>query len=691
MSKGKPFLFEIGTEELPPKSLKKLAEVLHDQVIKQLENNKLIEQPVSSQFFATPRRLAVLIENVLENQPDQVLDRRGPALAQAYDDQGQPTKAALGFAQSVGLDVGQLKTQKTDKGEWLFCQTKQKGQSAKFLIPESIELALKALPIPKRMRWGTLDAEFVRPVKWLVMLLDDEVIEAEILATKTDRYTHGHRFHAVRRLRLRRATDYQNMLEQDGLVVPDFEQRRQMILDGITELAEVKQANVLLDYELLDEVTGLVELPVPLLGIIDESFMNLPQEVLISSMQDHQKYFPLIDADNQMLPYFITVSNIRSKDKSSVISGNQRVLRSRLSDAQFFFDSDRKISLEQRISSLTSVLFHKKLGTVADKANRVGLLAAFIADALGAEKENVIRSAQLCKTDLVTDMVGEFPELQGVMGRYYALHDGETDEVAQAIEEHYWPRFAGDNIPQTSTGAILALADKLDTICGIFSVAEVPTGDRDPFGLRRSALGLLRILIEGNIELDLKQTISHALKQYPNNNSDSSTAEAVYEFIFERLRSYYQAQEIETREYQAVAIVKPTSPLDFDKRIKAVNEFSKLESAGSLIEANKRIAKLLQKIEIISNQVDSDSLTQPEEITLHEKVTMLSQQIEPMVTRAEYTQVLKLLSDLKQPIDSFFDNVMVMDEDSSKRQNRVALLNNIKELFNQTADISYLN
>lgn len=690
MTEPQVFLFEIGTEELPPKSLKNLADVFHHQLFVNLEKNKLIEKTAVSKVFATPRRIAVLIEAVLARQPDQVIDRRGPAVNQAFDQQGQPTRAAIGFANSVGLDVSELDRQKTDKGEWLFCRIKQPGLSAEELLPQSVEAALKALPIPKRMRWGTLDEEFIRPVKWVVMMLGNKVIDAEILSIKTDRYTCGHRFHTTRRLRLKHAVDYENLLEQDGMVVPDFDKRRLLILEGINKIAEQKKAQVLLQDSLLDEVTGLVELPVPLVGTIDEAFMSLPQEVLVSSMQDHQKYFPLVDAEKKMLPYFITVSNIRSKDSLSVVRGNERVLRARLSDARFFYNSDQKISLELRVASLAEILFHKKLGSLGDKVKRVTRLCEYLAGELGCDPLTLSRSAQLCKTDLLTDMVGEFPELQGVMGKYYALNDGEPDAVANAIEQHYWPRFSGDAIPRSDVGQVLALADKLDSICGIFAANESPSGDRDPFGLRRAALGILRILLEGQHELDLKQTISFALGGYSSLNLDISTGQSVYTFIFERLKTYYQSQGFDTREYQAVAAVSPVSPLDFDMRISAVKAFSKLDSARTLIDANKRIGNILQKAQIINEQVNEAELHETEEIKLYEQLVSITGRLSPMINENRYTDILTTLAELKQTVDEFFDNVMVMDEDTKKRDNRIALLNQIKKLFSMTADISFL-
>ena len=417
MPETRTLLFEIGTEELPPKSLKNLADALHNQLIENLHGIKLINKPVASKVFATPRRMAVQIEQVCTKQPDQVIHRKGPAVSQAYDEQGQPTRAAIGFASSVGVEIGDLDRTKTDKGEWLFCKMKQPGQDADKLIPQAVESALAALPIPKPMRWGALDAEFIRPVKWIVIMLGDRVIEAEILSIKSGRLTYGHRFHTSGPLRFKHAAEYENTLEREGHVIPDFDKRRKLILDGIKRIAGEKKSRVLLDNALLDEVTGLVELPVVLMGSIDEAYMHLPKEVLITSMQNHQKYFPVVDTDNKMLPYFITVSNIRSKKSQNVIKGNERVLRARLADAQFFYNSDRKITLEQRTISLAEILFHKKLGTLGDKVNRLVRLSAYLAEQLDCEFQSLSRSAQLCKADLLTDMVGEFPDLQGGDGQ----------------------------------------------------------------------------------------------------------------------------------------------------------------------------------------------------------------------------------------------------------------------------------
>ncbi len=689
MSNTQPFLFEIGTEELPPKSLHKLAVALEKELIAQLKKQKLIDNAADSRIYATPRRLAVFLDRVAIKQPDQVVDRRGPALKQAYDEQGQPTQAAIGFAKSVGFDVQQLQTQKSDKGEWLFCQVNQPGQAAQVLLPDCVDNALKALPIPKRMRWGNLEAEFIRPVKWVILLLGDEVIETQILSVKSDRFTQGHRFHAIRKLRLRNANEYESLLEQEGMVVADFARRRQEILTSITELAAEKDAQVLLDNALLDEVTGLVELPVALLGNIDQEFMQLPQEVLISSMQDHQKYFPLADQQGAMLPYFITVSNIRSKDDQSIIDGNERVLKARLSDANFFWETDRKTPLADYHPALCNVLFQEKLGSLADKVDRIKKIVVVLAQKLNVDTTEGCRAAQLCKLDLVTSMVGEFPELQGIMGKYYALNDGESETVANAIEQHYWPKFAGDKIPSIPAARVLAIADKVDTICGLFTIDQIPSGDRDPFALRRAGLGLMRILIEGQIDLDIPWVIAESLTNF-DLDINANTGDEVYHFVFDRLRTYYQSQGIDTRVYQAVMQVKPESPLDFDKRLKAVAEFSQLESAESLIEANKRINNLLQKTANHSTGVDEKLLQQAQEKALFKQLQIVIKSTSSLLQENHYADLLNQLSSLKQPIDDFFDHVMVMDENMDKRQNRLAMLSNVQQLFRQVADVSYL-
>ena len=690
MADTQPFLFEIGTEELPPKSLKKLANALHDQLVIELGKQKLIDNTSKSKVYATPRRLAVYVDALAIKQPDQVIDRKGPAVNQAYDEQGNPTAAALGFARSVGFEVTQLQTQKTDKGEWLYCQINKSGKTAQELLPGCVENALKALPIPKRMRWGALEAEFIRPVKWLVMLLGSEVVEAEILSVKADRFTLGHRFHTTRKLRLREANKYEALLEQEGMVVADFDQRQQVILEDITKLAQEKSAQVLVDENLLDQVTGLVELPVALIGSIDEKFMDLPAAVLISSMQDHQKYFPVVDSNVKMLPYFITVSNIRSKDQTSVVQGNERVLRARLADAQFFWESDQKTTLSDRVASLDKVLFHTKLGSVGDKVKRISRLAEYLAGKLGVDQQLAARAAELCKSDLVTDMVGEFPKLQGTMGKFYAINDNEPPEVAEAIEQHYWPVYANHQIPQSNTGKVLAIADKLDTICGIFATGETPSGDKDPFALRRAALGVVRILIEDRIELDLSKAISKSLEGFSDLGVSKNKGQEIYEFIFERLKSYYQPRGYSTPKYQSVAAVKPVSPLDFHRRIIAVRNFADLDAADSLIEANKRINNILQKTQAEAGEIDVNELSQAQEKALHQRLLEITHESESLTDQNRYTELLKLLAGLKQPIDDFFDNVMVMDENPAKRRNRIALLNQVREHFTKVADVSYL-
>lgn len=690
MPEYKTLLFEIGTEELPPKSLNRLAAALQKELLAQMEKSGLVQAGAGSKVFATPRRLAVSVDAVAEKQPDQVLDRRGPALQAAFDKNGEATQAALGFARSVGKPVEELERQKTGKGEWLFCQVHQPGKTARELLPGMIDTVLKTLPIAKRMRWADLDAEFIRPVHWLVLLYGDEVIDAEILTVKTGRTTRGHRFHAPGLIELGHADEYEDSLASKGCVTADFYKRRQVITDGVMKLAGQAGGAAVVDPDLLDEVTGIVERAVPLKGNIDPEFMDLPQEVLVSSMQDHQKYFPVVNDESQLLPVFITVSNIQSTDESRVIHGNERVLRARLSDARFFWDQDKATPLGERFEALENVLFHKKLGSLADKARRINALGSTLAVQLGAAPDTVKRVAELCKADLLTDMVGEFPELQGVMGKYYALNDNEPVEVARAIEEHYLPRFAGDEIPASLAGKIIAIADKLDTICGVFAAGETPSGDKDPYGLRRAALGVLRILIEAGLELDLRAAIGQALAGFASHDLDNNCQDDVYHFVFERLRQYYQSQGYGARLYQAVAAISPGSPLDFDRRLKALSGFAELESAPSLIEANKRISNILSKTSANTERIDEARLQQVQEIELYNRLNSAIEQAAPLLEKGDYPAILAALAQLKQPVDAFFDNVMVMDEDAGIRDNRIALLGQVNRLFGRVADISCL-
>ncbi|RTZ59579.1 MAG: glycine--tRNA ligase subunit beta, partial [Gammaproteobacteria bacterium] len=551
MSDTRTLLVEIGTEELPPKALKTLSEALGDHLLEALKEARLADDG-DARLYATPRRLAVKVANVRVGQPDQEVERKGPAVAAAFDADGKPTKAAEGFARSCGVSVDELGRVETPKGECLAYQTTVPGKPAAELIPELLDAAVKKLPIPKRMRWSDLDAEFVRPVHWLVLLHGSDVIDAEMLSVKSGRETYGHRFHAPGALTLASADDYPAPLGEKGFVTADFAERRNKIAAEARELARGADGQIVVEESLLDEVTSLVEWPVPLLGDFNPDYLDVPQEALISYMQDHQKYFPVVDTDGKLMPRFITVANIESKDPTVVVAGNERVLNARLSDARFFWDTDRKQTLESRVEKLDTILFHKKLGSVLDKVKRVQSIAAAVAQWIGADVDNTRRAALLAKADLVSDMVGEFPELQGIMGRYYAVNDGEADEVAQAIEEQYWPRFAGDNLPESGAGQALAIADKIDSLAGIFSTGELPTGTKDPYGLRRAALGLLRIIIEKRLPIDLRELLRKAGRPFENADSD-----AVLDYVLERLPAYYADEGLDTDTVNAVLSLKP--------------------------------------------------------------------------------------------------------------------------------------
>ncbi len=689
-------LVEIGTEELPPKALSQLGRTFADGCRQGLVAANLLHDTTTPQrWFASPRRLAVWIPAVRSKQPDQRIERRGPSIAAAFDDDGHPTKAALGFARSCGVEVDQLHRAEDGKGKWLVHRSVQRGRTASKLVPQCVEQAIKQLPIPKRMRWGDGSAEFVRPVHWLVIMHGKSVINANLLSVDSGAYTRGHRFHCLHRLRLSSADQYEKTLVDSGFVIPDFNNRRRIIQQKVQTLAKRVDGTPMIDDALLDEVTGLVEWPIPILGEFDKIFLKVPQEVLVSSMRDHQKYFPIKSHRGRLMPYFITVSNIKSKTPKRVREGNERVLRARLSDARFFWETDRNTPLASRVNALKDVLFHNKLGSLFDKINRVRALSASIATLLGLNADHCERAALLAKTDLVTDMVGEFPELQGTMGKYYAGHDGEPKSVATAIEEHYRPRFAGDLLPSGGVGQVVATADKLDSLVGIFAAGEEPTGDRDPFGLRRAALGILRILIEKQLDLDLLSLVEESACIYraqPQSIAVSDkVVERVFEFVLERTRALYGAAGFQLDELNAVITTRPVSPLDFDRRLRAVAKFRKLPQAENLAAANKRIRNILRKSsEVIPRQVDQTALTETAEKQLFQALERLTKEVSGYFRDGEYDRGLKKLVSLKDPVDHFFDEVLVMTEDPSLRQNRLALLRQIHELFLQTADISKL-
>jgi glycyl-tRNA synthetase beta chain len=707
------FLVEIGTEELPPKALRGLEEAFASGLRAGLDKASLEHGDIVS--YATPRRLAVLVRKLPARQPDQDLKRRGPPVTAAFDAAGAPTRAALAFAESCGTTVEQLQRIDEGKGTFLYFVGTKPGAAAGDLIPGMVKAALDALPIPRRMHWGSSDAEFVRPVHWLVMLYGKDVLPVTLLDTSAGNVTFGHRFHAPKPLRITTPGSYERTLRERGYVLPDFSARRALICERATATAVELGGRVLIEDELLDEVTALVEWPVPLAGRFEERFLALPREVLISTLQDHQRYFPVEDAQGKLLPWFITVSNIESRDPSKVRQGNERVVRPRLADAAFFWEQDRKRSLSSLREGLDAVTYHVKLGSLGDKARRIRALAGEIAAVDNKERAETERAAELCKCDLLTAMVGEFPELQGIMGTYYALADGETPEVAVAIREHYLPRGAGDELPETHAGLAVAIADKLDTLAGIFAVGEKPTGTRDPLGLRRAAIGVLRILIGTRLDLDLRHFVRRALELARADIEKVATsagkpaptivpervASEIYDYIMERLRAYYLeggarntlgAAAMTTEMFDAVLASSPASLLDFDARLKALRAFLDLPESASLTAANKRIANILRKSagSEAPGKVEVEALREDAEVKLFDSMRALRDAVSVATAQREYANALGRLAQLRPVVDEFFDRVMVMDEDPKLRANRLALLAQLHGLFAGVADLSRL-
>jgi glycyl-tRNA synthetase beta chain len=689
---GHDFLVEIGTEELPPKSLLTLATAFADGVTKGLAEAGLSHEAVER--FATPRRLAVRVRRLAERQPDRAIERRGPPLRAAFDGQGAPTQAALAFAKSCGADVGTLERLETPKGVWLVHRGTEAGASTMSLLPGIVQASLDALPIARRMRWGAGEAQFVRPVHWVLMLFGREVVPCSILDVPSGDLTYGHRFMAPKPIRIGSPAAYVTALHRRGRVLADIHERRETIRQGVTAEAARLGGQAVISEDLLDEVTALVEWPVPLAGRFDERFLELPPEVPIATMQDHQRYFPVRDARGGLMPWFVTVANLESSDPAQVVAGNERVVRPRLSDAAFFYTTDRQQRLDARLDGLRRVTFQTQLGSLHDKTERVRALARSIAAAIGGDTRLADRAAELAKCDLITSMVGEFPELQGLMGRYYAQNDGEHPEVCEALREQYLPRFAGDDLPTTGTGMAVAIADKLDTIAGIYATGQKPTGTRDPFGLRRAALGLLRTSIERRLDLDLQALTGQALAALPF-AAPEHCGRDVYDYVIERLRAYYVEGDagitVTTEMFDAVLATRPASPLDFDARLRALVEFLRLPEAPALAAANKRIANILRKAtEPVGDRVDADLLVDPAEQILGEQVEAIARQVEPKFAAREYTGALQSLAVLRNAVDAFFDSVMVMADDAALRANRLALLKRMRELFMRAADLSRL-
>jgi glycyl-tRNA synthetase beta chain len=684
-----PFLVELGTEELPPRALKTLASAFADGIVKRLTDAKLGMGEAT--VYASPRRLAVHINALDTQQADQTIQRRGPAVSAAFDADGNPTKAAEGFAKSCGMAVDQLDRLKTDKGEWLVTNIEEKGVRTADLLADIVAESLATLPIPKRMRWGDRDAEFVRPAHWLVMLLGDEIIPASVLGLQADRLTRGHRFHSEGDIAIAHADQYAALLKEQGHVVADFAERRQIIADGVQNLAQSLGGNVELDDDLLNEVTALVEWPVPVAGNFDREYLDIPSEVLITTMKDNQKYFPLFDASNQLMPMFITVSNIDSTDMDMVRKGNEVVIRPRLADAMFFWQQDRKQPLADRSEVLKSVVFQTKLGAIHDKTERVAKLAEHIAGGTGANVAHTRRAVALSKCDLVTEMVGEFASVQGIMGEYYARLDGEDEAVAVALSEQYLPRYADDKLAATPVGQALAIGDRLDTLVGIFAIGQKPTGVKDPFALRRLSLGVLRTMIEQGVDLDLRDLLNHAANGLQDKVDISGVVEEVFEFMVERLRAYYSSQGVATKVFDSVAALRPVSPVDFDRRIRAVNEFVKLPEAESLAAANKRINNILKKNQPDADRaVDTSLFEGATETTLYDELQKLESVTAPLFDAGDYSAALQALAQVRTPVDNYFDEVMVMADDEAVRNNRLSMLGNMRSLFSHVADIGLL-
>jgi glycyl-tRNA synthetase beta chain len=683
------FLVELGTEELPPKALKTLIAALRENIEASLKAEDLAFSAVKS--FAAPRRMTILVENLASQTPSKELIVWGPPAAIAFDAEGKPTKAAIAFAEKNGIAASELKAESDGKAEKLVARISQQGKKTVELLEAIVNDAFAKLPIAKRMKWGAKREEFVRPAHWLVMLYGTEVINSSVLGLPAGRTTRGHRFHYDNTIELAQAGDYASALKNTGFVLADMGERKALIKQQVEAEAKKIGGVAVIDPDLLDEVTALVEWPNALTGKFEERFLQVPAEALIASMKEHQKYFHVVDANGKLMPNFITVANIASKDPSQIIDGNERVIRPRLSDAAFFFETDKKTTLAALRERLKTIVFQAQLGTVYEKTERVAKLAKLIAAQLKADEASAVRAGELCKSDLVTNMVGEFDNMQGIAGYYYALNDGENAEVAAAMNEQYLPRFAGDQLPETITGAIIALADRLDTISGIFGIGQQPTGSKDPFALRRASIAVLRILVEKELPLDLRELLTFAKNQHNNLTVGDELVEQVLGYMLDRFRAFYEDANIPAEVFQAVNAKQLSQPLDINQRVLAVNEFSKLPQAQALAAANKRVSNILSKQNASANAViHSDLLKEDAEINLAKAISAKAELVAPLFDKCEYTKALAALADLQQPVDAFFDNVMVMCDDVALQQNRLALLQQLRALFLEVADISYL-
>ena len=682
------FLVEIGTEELPPKALKTLATSFADNVEAELNQAGLTFDKI--EWFAAPRRLAVKVLNLATQQPSKEIEKRGPAVSAAFDAEGKPTKAAEGWARGCGITVEQAARIATDKGEWLVHRAKIEGQPTKNLLNDIVANALAKLPIPKPMRWADKTVQFIRPVHTVTMLLGDELIEGEILGVASARTIRGHRFLGEKEFDIQHADQYPQLLREKGSVVADFNERKAEILAKSQAKATALGGVADIEESLLEEVTSLVEYPNVLAAKFEERFLAVPAEALVYTMKGDQKYFPIYDKDGKLLPHFIFVSNINPEDPTAIIEGNEKVVRPRLTDAEFFFKTDLKQKLVDRLPRLETVLFQQQLGTLKDKTDRIEQLAGEIAKQIGADEAKAKRAGLLSKCDLMTNMVFEFTDTQGVMGMHYARHDGEDEEVAVALNEQYMPRFAGDELPKSLVASAAALADKFDTLTGIFGIGQAPKGSADPFALRRAALGALRIIVEKNLPLDLEDLVKKSAALFGDKLTNQNVVADVVDFMLGRFRAWYQDEGIAVDVIQAVLARRPTRPADFDARVRAVSHFRTLDSAEALAAANKRVSNILAKADAAIGEINLTACVEPAEKALAEAVLALRTEVQPLIAKGDYTAVLDKLANLRAPVDSFFDNVMVNAEDPALRQNRLAILNTLQGLFLQVADISVL-
>jgi len=682
------FLVEIGTEELPPKALKTLATSFADNVEAELNQAGLTFDKI--EWFAAPRRLAVKVLNLATQQPSKEIEKRGPAVSAAFDAEGKPTKAAEGWARGCGITVEQAERIATDKGEWLVHRAKIEGQPTKNLLNDIVANALAKLPIPKPMRWADKTVQFIRPVHTVTMLLGDELIEGEILGVVSARTIRGHRFLGEKEFEIQHADQYPKLLREKGSVVADFNERKAEILAKSQAKATALGGVADIEESLLEEVTSLVEYPNVLAAKFEERFLAVPAEALVYTMKGDQKYFPIYDKNGKLLPHFIFVSNINPEDPTAIIEGNEKVVRPRLTDAEFFFKTDLKQKLVDRLPRLETVLFQQQLGTLKDKTDRIEQLAGEIAKQIGADEAKAKRAGLLSKCDLMTNMVFEFTDTQGVMGMHYARHDGEDEEVAVALNEQYMPRFAGDELPKSLVASAVALADKFDTLTGIFGIGQAPKGSADPFALRRAALGALRIIVEKNLPLDLEDLVKKSAALFGDKLTNQNVVTDVVDFMLGRFRAWYQDDGIAVDVIQAVLARRPTRPADFDARVRAVSHFRTLDSAEALAAANKRVSNILAKADAAIGEINLTACVEPAEKALAEAVLTLRTEVQPLIAQGDYTAVLDKLANLRSPVDSFFDNVMVNAEDPALRQNRLAILNTLQDLFLQVADISVL-